>query len=115
MRFRRSASADPARTDATPASPPGSRGCQAPAGGAGESIDDLMVQIAEGSETALARLYDLTAGLVLAMAGTAVSSEPSAEAYLTRAYRAVWKAAPRYRPGPHALAWVLHRAVAVQP
>ncbi|MEV7422671.1 MULTISPECIES: hypothetical protein [unclassified Streptomyces] len=77
--------------------------------GTGESLDDLLVQIAEGSRTAFARLYDHTAPLVFAAAVEATSSPTAAEERVAASYVRIWKSAAAYRPGPDAISWILHQ------
>ncbi|MFI5758576.1 hypothetical protein [Streptomyces sp. NPDC051569] len=88
---------------------PGPGAGPAPGPGPGESLDDLLVQIADGSRTAFARLYDRTAGLLFAAAVAATPSPTAAEERLAVAYVRIWKSAGSYRPGTHALAWILHQ------
>ncbi|MET9768846.1 hypothetical protein [Streptomyces sp. NPDC006415] len=94
-----------ARTSHAPLPGPG---CAVP-GRTAEHIDDLLVQVAYGSEDALGRLYDLLAPILLALLRTRPATADDAPDALVEVFTGIWRDAPAYTPGPNGLEWVLDR------
>lgn len=98
---------------APPATGPDSPGSPAPACSTtpniGTSVDDLLVQIAFGSQTALARLYDLLSPLLLRLLSARSPRPEDSRTALVETFERIWQTAPSYRPGSDPLAWVVHR------
>lgn len=73
-------------------------------------VDDLLVQIAHGSRSALAELYDLLAPLLLALLRSRGRSLERAHNALVDAFARIWRRAPSYEPGHSSLDWVIDQA-----
>lgn len=83
--------------------------------GTGASLDDLLVQVAYGGRTAFSTLYDLTVPMLWRIAERHTAEQhpapgPETEEKLLAMYTRIWQHAPSYRPGNHALAWIIHEA-----
>ncbi|MFJ4964012.1 RNA polymerase sigma factor SigK [Streptomyces sp. ADI96-02] len=79
----------------------------------GTSLDDLLVQVAHGGRSAFSTLYDLTAPMLWGIARERAEPGTPVEDQLRAIYARIWKHAPSYRPGPHAIAWLVHEATAL--
>ncbi|ARI53065.1 MULTISPECIES: hypothetical protein [Streptomyces] len=86
--------------------PPRSAACEVP-GRAAAHVDDLLVQIAHGSQEALGQLYDLLAPLLLELLRCRLPEGADARSALVDGFSRVWRQAPSYETGPHALDWVI--------
>ncbi|MEV4876039.1 hypothetical protein [Streptomyces cyaneofuscatus] len=82
--------------------------CSVP-GRATAHVDDLLVQIAHGSQDALGQLYDLLAPLLLELLRSRLPEGADARSALVGGFSEVWRQAPSYAPGPHGLDWVIDR------
>ncbi|MFF2225424.1 hypothetical protein ACFVV7_19140 [Streptomyces globisporus] len=76
-------------------------------GRASARADDLLVLIAHGSTKALAALYDLVAPLLLALLRSRHCTVDQAKDALVGVFARIWRTAPNYSPGPHALDWII--------
>ncbi|MCI1020463.1 hypothetical protein HWD99_17690 [Microbacterium sp. C5A9] len=73
--------------------------------------DDLMVDIASGSQTAFAQLYDLTCARVFGLILSVIESRPSAEDVLQETYVHVWAHAREFSAyGGSASTWIAETA-----
>ncbi len=63
-----------------------------------ESLEDLLVSTVAGDKQAFARLYQLTAGRILAVVLRLVGNHAVAEEILQEAYLTIWRKANQYRP-----------------
>jgi hypothetical protein len=57
----------------------------------------LVARVAEGSETALGEIYDLTVDRVFSLAAQVTRDRPSAEELVCAAYLHAWRSAGRFR------------------
>lgn len=79
----------------------------APDAGAAAALDGCIARIAQGSQEALAQLYDRTRPAVYGFALSILKSPHDAEDVLHDAYLQVWNAAGDYRSQGKPMAWMM--------
>jgi RNA polymerase sigma-70 factor (ECF subfamily) len=81
------------------------------AGSSGDTPDDLLVQVARGSEAAFEKLYDVVAAPVFGVVRRVLRDVAQSEEVTQEVLVELWRTAPRYRPDQgSALNWALTMA-----